>query len=258
MSLAYYTQYPDQVEEFDAFSLGVRHYQNSVLKNQAMRELLPSAALALQARLEIEERWMHDVMRVLHSLDGGDQRKRRECLDRLIRTGGMSDQVLGSVLHAFGDAFAHVRVRSDGVEVAYEPPLGHAIDSRSGTCPDNACLHPDRVAGYIEATCQALGGTHFQCMQCVGRLNLARIQSDDPKVYTAIYRNKAIDHGYPHGGWRPGAYNTDPDRPPISQAEMTAIIKKIQCACPRVSPPPERPTRSGGSTLGGSTHRFYY
>jgi len=153
---------------------------------------------------------------------------------------------MGSILHAFGDAFAHTYHRDDGVVVRYDAPLGHGVDSSGvlgGTCPDNACKNPNKVKSYMIKACEALGGRPLRCASCVGRLDLSKVPSDDPQEYLGWFRGQANGFKFPENGWHPGHYNTDPSRPPISQAEMAAIIKKIQCACPRVSPPPERPAR---------------
>ena len=150
MSLAYYTQYSDQVEEFDAYSLGVRHAKNGAYWWLLVLFGGGDAGPELE-RIAAEERWMYDVMRTLHSLDGGDPSARRKCLDKLISGGGLSAKELGSILHAFGDAFAHTYKRSDGVEVSYDAPWGHGPESAGdkclgvSTCPDNACKNPDRV-----------------------------------------------------------------------------------------------------------------
>ena len=245
MNLAYYTQYSDQVEEFDAYSLYWRSWGNFF--SQFDEDLKGAARLANRRRIEAEERWMYDVMRVLHSLDGGDPSARRACLGKLILGGGLNAQEMGSILHAFGDAFAHTYHRDDGVVVSHDAPRGHGWDTFTGNCPDNACKNPNKVKSYMIKACEALGGHPLRCASCVGRIDLSKVPSDDPQEYLGWFRGQAIhkDNGFkfPENGWHPGHYNTDPSRPPISQAEMAAIIKKIRCACPRVSPPPERPAR---------------
>ena len=250
MNLAYYTQYPDQVREFDAYSLWQEWLTRKAdwgweLNISTRRK--PYVELRFRSIQDpAADQWMYDVMRVLHSLDGGDPSARRECLDKLIRGGGLTAKELGSILHAFGDAFAHTYKRSDGVEVSYDAPWGHGPDSAGdkfgvSTCPDNACKNPDKVSGYMISACQALGGRFAQCANCVGRLDLSKVPSKNPQEYLGWFRGQAMhkDNGFkfPENGWHPGHYNTDPSRPPISQSEMAAIIKKIQCACPRVSAP---------------------
>ena len=250
MSLAYYTQYPDQVEEFDAYSLWKRWMDRGVSPGVEFKFSSRKPYLSIRFPTRSREdaaadRWMYDVMRVLHSLDGGDPSARRECLGKLFSGGGLSAKELGSILHAFGDAFAHTYKRGDGVEVSYDAPWGHGPESLGdkigfSTCPDNACKNPDRVRSYMIKACEALGGNLLRCASCVGRLDLSKVPSDNPQEYLGWFRGQANGFKFPEDGWHPGHYNTDPSRPPISQAEMAAIIKKIQCACPRVAPPSDK------------------
>ena len=253
MSLAYYAQYPDQVEEFDARSLWLKWASRGGAKIDFDVSLRRAPYLSITIRSlddPAADRWMYDVMRVLHSLDGGDPSARRECLGKLISGGGLSAKELGSILHAFGDAFAHTYKRGDGVEVSYDAPDGHlwdSVGSRFGvsTCPDNACKNPHRVASYMIKACEALGGILLHCASCVGRLDLSKVPSDNPQEYLGWFRDQAIhkDNGFkfPKDGWQPGDYDTNPDMPPIGVAEMSAIIKRIQCACPKTNPPPLGP-----------------
>ena len=50
-----------------------------------------------------------------------------------------------NALHSFGDSFAHVQ--KDGTH--YSPPLGHAVDSKTGHDPDNPSTHPDAYKNYV-------------------------------------------------------------------------------------------------------------
>jgi hypothetical protein len=223
LNLAYYAQYPDQVPFYNAYDLWVNSVIGKLMGiwNSKFND------------------WMLNIMRTVHSLDGGDPAARRACLAALIRKGGLTEQEAGTILHAYGDAFAHTYHRvGDGVEESYNAPLGHGVDSALGHCPDNACGNPGRLTNYMLSLCQTLGGTLLRCTVCVGRVNLAQIPSKDPKIYLPWFRQQVIDkYGFPEDGWTPGDHNTDPAMPPISPSRMAEIMRLMQCACPTVSSP---------------------
>jgi hypothetical protein len=247
MSLAYYAQYPDQVHRFDALSLGEQWGFRQALTH-SFPELGDFPPFRNWARAEDE--WMYKVMETLHTLKGGDPKKAQDCLGAMLRVLqmlGYPAQVIGTVIHAYGDAHTHYFVDDAGNKVLYRAPLGHAIDSASGRrrCPDNACHKPDRVIAYMENLCMTLGGDPRVCRDCVGRVKLP-IESlvnsdrgifrfrgmDDPDEYTPWFRGLAVKQfGFPEDGWAPGKYNTDAKRRPISPSEMSGIMDLIQCAC---------------------------
>jgi RHS repeat-associated protein len=225
LNLAYYAQYPDQVPKFDAYEL----WESWFIWDFGL--LRPGY-----------NDWMYRIMEIVHSLDGGDPRARRACLSAMIRNGKLTAQEAGTILHAYGDAFAHTYRRWDGVEVSYDAPWGHGWDSATGSCPDNACGNPDRITSYIMSLCQTLGGSMLRCSSCVGRLNLAQIPSKKPEEYLPWFRKQAIDgFGFPKDGWTPGKHTTNPAMPPITPARMSQIMKLMRCACPKVNAPAEPP-----------------
>jgi RHS repeat-associated protein len=108
-ALAYFSQLPDEDTDFDATHAG----------------------LARAGGIEGEEfykknAWRKDVQEVLHSLHGGDSKKRRDCLKKLLLTGNLKDWQKGLVIHAFGDAYAHTTL-DDGKLVSYGGIAGHGI-----------------------------------------------------------------------------------------------------------------------------------
>lgn len=101
------------------------------------------------------------LMKILHSLHGGDQKaviKRRADLKSLLMEGrerGEPDWKLGLIVHAYGDSYAHTYLKN-GKETAYGIPLGHAGD---GHTPDKIGEFPDKYLAYIQSLYEALGGT---------------------------------------------------------------------------------------------------
>ncbi|QNH12693.1 hypothetical protein [Xanthomonas sp. SI] len=88
------------------------------------------------------------IMRVLHSLHGGDVQKRRTGLKTYISEMLASKQAewkVGVVIHAFGDSYAHTR-EENGKEVAYGAPFGHLLD---GHRPDHVPLFPEKFKLYV-------------------------------------------------------------------------------------------------------------
>jgi hypothetical protein len=218
LNLAYYAQYPDQVRRYDALELWKRWMK-------------PSSTSPTP--------WMYEVMRTVHSLDGGDAVARRACLSGMLRNGKLTSQEAGTILHAYGDAFAHTYIRLDGVEVSYIASWGHGLDTALnpilGSCPDNACSSPDRLRKYMASLCQTLGGSSLRCTICLGRLNLAQIPSADPTQYLPWFRDQAVEHyNFPKNGWMPGSFTTNPIMPPIRIGRMLQIMKLMQCACPTI------------------------
>jgi RHS repeat-associated protein len=248
MSLAYYAQYPDQVHRFDALSL---------FKAWSGRRAMVAFAgdgrigALLRAWDSSETAWMYKVMETLHTLRGGDPKLAQDCLRSLVvllRKFGYSNEVVGTVVHAFGDAHAHFYLDDAGNQLLYTAPYGHGPDSAKSrlgfaTCPDNACSNPHRVIGYVTDLCVTLGGTSAKCQMCVGQLArgvvalkdqrglFGRGTKNDPDEYIEDFYGWAVNLGFPASGWKPGSYDTDPKRRPISPAEMDGIMNLIKCWC---------------------------
>jgi RHS repeat-associated protein len=132
--LAFYAQVPDQFAEYSAFEGVGRHAKDRVLHAE----------------------WLRKIQERLHSLHGQDVLKWRECLSKLIQTPDLFPAERGLLLHAFGDAYAHTRIDSQGSEVSYGWPYGHANTPYGGKGPDLPSLRPQLYAQYVSALFAAL------------------------------------------------------------------------------------------------------
>jgi len=146
LELAYYTQLPDRVDDFNAVPAG---------------RALEGDALAISGpKLTAQQRqYLLDVQEVLHSLHGGDAaavEKRQRCLEKLYNKGreSMSPWQRGFLFHALGDSFAHV----DSKGKAYQSPEGHLLD---GHDPDIISKHKYAYNIYCIMSCQNGMGKPF-------------------------------------------------------------------------------------------------
>ncbi len=104
-------------------------------------------------------RYHRSLMTTLHSLHGGSAKavqRRQQDLQELVRqqhsTKSMQPWQIGLLIHAFGDAFAHVREDNGH---AYGYPLGHAL---AGHGPDTISTHKDAYLSYVKALFASLAG----------------------------------------------------------------------------------------------------
>ncbi|WP_395746281.1 RHS repeat-associated core domain-containing protein [Prosthecobacter sp.] len=166
--LAYHSQMPDETPELTAF--------DSVWK---------TGAKILRGDSQLRRNQQH-----LHSLTGGKGRgavaERRAQLKGLASTKGLSIEMRGLIVHAFGDSFAHTRTR--GVEVqndrstnqdaAYGRPFGHA---GAGHLPDLISARPELFNSYVDNLAEALSkanGTKINSAKLNAIKNLAISQAE--------------------------------------------------------------------------------
>lgn len=216
LSLAYYSQYPDQVSNLDATSLGVEH---------RMEQLLGLDYPGSDSK-------SRDIYNYVHSLHGGAPEPRQDCLAKLLSDDSMRDDYRGIIIHAFGDSYAHT-FEKKGKLYSYSWPNGHL---RHGEKPDIIANHPDKYKRYTGRLCSVLsGGKHKNAISIIG------IPSDE-KGAEDFLKQKAIENGFPANAWTPGEMTTDPTRPGVTSSDVNKIISLIKAAC-------DAPTADGPSNM---------
>jgi RHS repeat-associated protein len=209
--LAYYAQLPDQHWRYDAINAGIRWFLNVGLNDFPL-----------------------DVQNWLHSLHGGnpDQvRARQDCLKKLISDGKLKEWEKGFVIHALGDAYAHVKPNG----WAYCAPCGHAGD---GTAPDNIANDPDKFMDYMSSLCTSLGGGRSArkelrriLSQGLGDLSNVRDGMIREADRLGLYDQEPHPY-YPRTDdvYRPRTWLPDGTRIP-SRSEVQELIKTLKNAC---------------------------
>ena len=200
---------------------------------------------------------MFRVTRELHSLTGGYADLRRQCLLKLLGDPTLTLAERGVIIHALGDAYAHVWLSPSGVEVLYLAPDGHGLDSvrdprlekyphqkflagqsldpascHTGRCPDFIANYPARHRQYFMQLCQSLGGSWGRCVMCSAKLPIPQIS---PRLEDISYLQAAVEVGYPSTGFVP----TGKMDPKLNQIDtqfsytnfIDSVISKIQKAC---------------------------
>ena len=129
-TLAYYTQLPDEVPAYDAVWVIEPHSPSTM--DAAARQVSDHFGPG-----RLGGSWAKEVQKYLHQLHGGDIlaiQKNRECLKKLFNEYMMGGDFAsaGTMLHAFGDSFAHTFL-SNGQRQAYAYPFGHAGAKGSAT-----------------------------------------------------------------------------------------------------------------------------
>ncbi|MCC6230521.1 MAG: RHS repeat-associated core domain-containing protein [Phycisphaerales bacterium] len=217
-TLAYYSQYPDEVADLDAASL---------YKDFAYR----------RKRNTVEDNWMMDVQMYLHSLRGSTTSPEclRECLHKLVSDSTLPRWLRGLIIHAFGDSFAHVSLNNRGQIISYPPGLGHAEHTAGGFCPDQIGNNPKRHRSYFNSLCQSLGGSTLRCSACAASLPATAGLSVDDEI--AAFRNAAIGLGL-NPSYKPeGGRNIDAARPVLRGrgfALQAIDLIKQKCGSPGV------------------------
>ena len=115
--LAQWSQIPDQVKDLDAMG---RYTETD---------------------------WRHSVRYYLHSLTGGDPGPLRDYIRCLIKSGKLSLQDIGLLIHALGDTYAHSYIGSDNQSHLYGDEVGHV---RAGHTPDFIGSNPANYISYAQ------------------------------------------------------------------------------------------------------------
>lgn len=152
--VAFFTQFPDEVEELDAATIGFRYFLSKASNSLALsggaggpRLVLPSEINRyLEADAALEDS-LH-IQRGLHALTGAPAKaetaRRTKILQEINLLSPNFEFDFGLALHPFGDSFAH----RDGDHM-YKPPLGHGLH---GHTPDTISSKRAKFyADYIEA-----------------------------------------------------------------------------------------------------------
>ena len=233
--LAYWSEYPDEDSNFDAIT-------------NAINSLFPWSDVEFN----------FEVMRVLHSIHGGNNAKIvdwRACLKNKISTGALLPLwKRGMLIHAFGDAYAHVKNigGTPPQELAYKPRLGHLWD---GVTPDIPQYMPNKSKIYLTELGSALGSASFStvynAITWLADSPYASNGSDSPQRKEAALRyiknnpNLSLNEPYlPNPAWAYPANGYNPDDPnqpnfnpalgTISGSDAKTFLQQIaaDCWCP--------------------------
>jgi len=232
--LAYYGQIPDEVPGLDAFALwkamnfgaGAKPIQSYIPKDSKV------------------EQWAEPVMTLLHSLHGGGKDsvlKRRQCLLNLLKDPNIKPWERGLILHAFGDAFAHVHGTGDKLQ-AYPYPNGHGFASALGNDPDLISNFPNRYKDYVKSLYQGLAGPGAN-PELLNRIqnNATSLRGSHEKqnsAMAAFVQGPGFDYSslpepyknfHPEGGKK--LLPNDPNFPTPTSAQIQALMDKIRKAC---------------------------
>jgi hypothetical protein len=205
--LAYYTQYPDQDQSYDAIPAGIRLY----------------------TRTSRDVPYDTSIQAILHSLHGGGPgavAARRRCLESLLQdTKNFETWERGLIAHALGDSFAHTRGQR-GEGAAYGVPLGHKDD---GTAPDRPNTRPLVFAEYINALNRALGGKASPDQLLTVVRQMTAIADRDSAIRDA--RTLAEGLGYDKSYNPVTSPKLDRTMPNLSKEQVYSLLQKIECIC---------------------------
>ena len=219
-SLAYYSQYPDQIWDLSAY--------NGIEDSAGM--------------IATGNEFYKDIKEELHSLYGDDAFPRRKCLSDLIRDPALAPWVKGLLIHAYGDSYAHTTGSGDSFSPTYGPTLGHAnpLDGDSGHAPDIITNRPDLYAHYLNALTNVLAKSSGNQ---VNSDILQHVFDTIPTIPThsitdedAAFRDLAIQNGYnrrykPEAG-QGGLNPLPPDKmPALSEEQVQKVIDLIKRKC---------------------------
>lgn len=164
LKTALYCWLPDQVNEFDAFDLFMKHVKQTAadMGKITLRTgnplLLPLAALeAWEAKEAMESRWkyLETVHRGIHCLNGGDALAETALREKIITEDRTLNILLrGIAHHSYGDSFAHRDVA--GGNKMYGTGYGHGRQLYNGHDPDNI-WHESRRQTYQDYVTGLLG-----------------------------------------------------------------------------------------------------
>jgi RHS repeat-associated protein len=239
--LAYYSQLPDQIQDFDAKYAGERIAVDEVMLNQdrVARGNPDISTMSMQlsdatvADIEADLAWRLDVQRVLHSLHGGPAAPRQACLQKLLKSGSLSPMEQGLVIHALADSFAHTT--GPGRAVAYGDHLGHALDSKFGTDPDIIGNDTAQYKEYTAALFSGLGGkatnpVSVAAMSLLFSFVNTFAGSSDAAGQMAAMAKLARSVGY-RGTFVPNDGSLDPAKPTPTREQVQALLRKIKAEC---------------------------
>jgi len=233
-ALAYYSQIPDEVFDFDATSQGI----------SAIRKYIQAGVL-----YDPDVSWERDIFNLIHSLHGGNHYAimlRRSCLSRLVRdpASGLDLWEKGVVIHALADSYDHTEGSGEN-EKSFEFPLGHATTS---PWPDAISTSPDKYIEYIHRLYKSLGGETNPLHRPDVIDALAQQAVIFGQQHTSISDENewfydATDRFFGEGNidmapYSPGNWRFNSDFPTPTHEQMSRLMTKIakQCKCSKVSP----------------------
>lgn len=230
---AYYTEYPDEVSDYDAADRVINSGGGSILSGIF-------AGMGNEAGIQKAQReyqWAKDINEVLHSLHGGDAeavKKRRACLKKLLESGTLNTWEKGLVTHALGDAYAHTTKE----DTAYPWPWGHFKPGGTdkpgtdlGHNVDAIARNPTKYQMYVLALYDALGGqSPMGNAQLLTILNNAPKMPMDKAAALKQMQGLATQFGY-NNPYIPGLKKEDQAMKSLSRQEVQVLINKIKKAC---------------------------
>lgn len=264
--LAYFSQLPDQVPDFSAADLGLQSVLLMYVETAPIRLVNSVQTLAIKSQYA----WSIDVFDWIHSLHGGDATvvaERRRDLTAMLHDGSFDTWQRGVVIHALGDAYAHV----DNSGRAYGWPEGHALrgfhwmpyDESHRVDSISYGSNHARFTEYVRTLYEALGGTNFvgnknlqdylkMLKEIPGHHNPAdTISAENHWARIYCYGRQDFQDVYNQHEYEPeDEHNTDRNQRVVTHAEMRDLIDKMkQFAIHNTPIQPTLPAISPGSSI---------
>lgn len=175
--LAYYSQYPDEVNAYDAVYVAHPDWPWSSRKSAEEIDTHESRINA--------QAWEERIQRVLHQLHGGDIfeiTRNREHLKSLFKDAikERDFKFAGVLLHALGDSYAHTYRDKNGNCRAFDSGVGHLV----GAGPLTGKLHGGKAVDKIRE--RYVDGVYPSYVNSLA--DLLGISEDDPRVHRFLDR----------------------------------------------------------------------
>ena len=219
--LAYFSQLPDEINEYSAWEGLGKWVGDRAFDNQ----------------------WIHDIQQVLHSLHGGDVEKRRECLQKIATNLSLKPSERGLVLHALGDSYAHTKIDTKtGKLVAYNYPYGHGDEPYNGNAPDLPSLRPQLYSEYINSLFLSLpsgpGSQNIGLVRLISEKNEELAKNPNPMMAQMELISFIIEKSDYPNRYRPELGNYDSNHPngrddlgPLNHNHVQNLIDLIKKTC---------------------------
>jgi hypothetical protein len=158
-ALAFYSQMPDEVEDFEALPEVLGSFSEKFGRSFASGAAGLSGAPGKEE--QIRASWTSDITSILHSLHGGGPAeviKRRQCLKQMLQSKTLKLWEQGFIIHALGDAYAHTFLGKDEKWHAFPSPMGHGAESARGRTPDSIGHNYANYVDFVDALYEGLAG----------------------------------------------------------------------------------------------------
>jgi len=217
-AFAYFSQLPDQIDEYSAYA----------------------GVAAFGKELATDNTWQREIEQELHSLHGGNVKKRRNCLRRLLGDKSLGLIKRGLLAHAFGDSYAHTYTDpKTGDAAAYRYPQGHGLD---GNAPDLPSLRPGLYQQYVADLFNSIPAGQLPqnpgLLNSIVGKNLALSSTPDPYIAQSILNSFIINQSGYANTYRPerGDYQSNPpkgkdDLGPLTRSHVQSVIDLIKKKC---------------------------